>query len=188
MWNGSKHRQRGAEPYLPPSRFELPLDSEALLRPLPEFQERVRSEGRVDVIFTTWNGTRAALRMANRWALCLESRIVLWFAEVVPRQFALRRPPASVEFTERRLTALAAKYCQGLNVEIQLCLCTDLQRCLATNLPPESMVFLGGRVRWWRTWEKELGEFLRDRGHTVLYLDAAERRRTELLAPDDNSV
>ena len=138
----------------------------------------------VNVVFTTWPGTQAALKLAGKWAHYLEARVVVWFLEVVPRQFALRRPPASVEFAERRLSAMAMKCCDDLNVEIRLCLCTDLRQCLMANLKPESVIFIGGRTRWWRTWERNLAEFLKSQEHVVLFVDTREERRTELLVPN----
>lgn len=88
----------------------------------------------VNVVFTTWAGTQAALKMAGQWTRYLEARVVVWFLEVVPRQFALRRPPLSVEFTERRLANLAVNCCDGVDVEIRMCLCTDFSQCLMANL------------------------------------------------------
>ena len=55
------------------------------------------------------------------------------------------------------------------------------------NLKPDSVVFIGGRTRWWPTWEKKLAEFLKARGHVVLFVDAKEDRRTELLVSDRTS-
>lgn len=138
----------------------------------------------VNVVFTTWAGTQAALKMAGQWTRYLEARVVVWFLEVVPRQFALRRPPLSVEFTERRLANLAVNCCDGVDVEIRMCLCTDFSQCLMANLKKDSLVFIGGRTRVWRTWEKKLAEFLKAQGHVVLFIDTKEDRRTELLVPD----
>src|SRR5271170_4727175 len=72
----------------------------------------------VNVVFTTWAGTQAALRTAGQWAEDLEARVVVWFLEVVPRQFALRRPPASLEFTTQRLSGMVMKCCEGIDVDI----------------------------------------------------------------------
>jgi hypothetical protein len=52
------------------------------------------------------------------------------------------------------------------------------------SLRPDSVVFVGGRSHWWRTWEKKLAECLKAQGHVVLFIDAKEDRGTELLAPD----
>jgi hypothetical protein len=144
----------------------------------------LESRSDVNVVFTTWAGTQAALKMAGQWTQYLEARIVVWFLEVVPRQFALRRPPSSVEFTERRLTKLATSCCDGVDVEIRLCLCTNFSQCLVANLKPDSMVFMGGRTRIWRTWERKLAEFLKVQGHVVLFVDTKKDRLTELLVSD----
>ena len=145
-----------------------------------------QKEFAVQVVFTTWAGTHAALMAAGDWARQLEGKVVLRFLEVVPRQFALRRPPASIELATRRLSALATAACSDVNVEIQLCLCTDLRECLAASLEEKSLVILGGRSRWWRTWEKELAEFLRERGHVVLFVDI-RGSQTKLMVPGELS-
>ena len=141
-----------------------------------------RSE--VNVVFTTWAGTQAALKMAGQWTRYLEARVVVWFLEVVPRQFALRRPPLSVEFAEQRLAKLAVNCCDGVDVEIRMCLCTNFSQCLMANLKRDSLIFIGGRTRLWRTWERKLAEFLKVQGHVVLFIDTREDRQTELLVPD----
>ena len=82
---------------------------------------------------------------------------------------------------------MAMNCCDDVNVEIRMCLCTNSNQCLTANLKPDSVVFIGGRTRWWPTWEKKLAEFLKARGHVVLFVDAKEDRRTELLVSDRTS-
>src|SRR5580692_12443816 len=94
------------------------------------FAPDLERQSAVNVVFTTWAGTQAALKMAGGWAQFLEARVVVWFLEVVPRQSALRRPPASVEFMEGRLTQLAMRCCDSVDVEIRMCLCTNFRQCL----------------------------------------------------------
>ena len=169
---------------MPESRKPRPLQTKQPIVFGEHLAANLERRSDVNVVFTTWAGTQAALKMAGQWTQYLEARVVVWFLEVVPRQFALRRPPASVEFTERRLANLAMSCCQDVDVEIRMCLCTNFSQCLVTNLKRDSVVFMGGRTRVWRTWERKLAEFLKVQGHVVLFVDTKKDRRTELLVSD----
>ena len=56
---------------------------------------------RVTVVFTTAEGTIAALRTAAGLAKNLGARMALVVTEVVPFHFPLDHPPVSIEFLER---------------------------------------------------------------------------------------
>ena len=128
----------------------------------------------VNVIFTTWHGTHAALRAASRWARCLDARIVLWSPQVVPRQFSVTAPPVSRAFTEQRLQSLVGAYCENLEIVIRVCLCRDLELCVLNVLEPDSVVLVGGKKRWLRTQEQKLACLLQAFGHRVLFIPTKE--------------
>ena len=118
------------------------------------------AEFQINVIFTTWLGTHAALQTAGQWARCLGARIVLWFPQIVPRQFSITAPPVPTTFTEQRLQSLAAVCCEDLEIVIRVCLCRDEEQCLLNGLEPESVVLVGGKRRWFPTQEQKLAAFL----------------------------
>jgi len=128
----------------------------------------------VNVIFTTWHGTHAALRAASRWARCLDARIVLWSPQVVPRQFSVTAPPVSRAFMEQRLQSLVGAYCEDLEIVIRVCLCRDLEPCVLNVLEPDSVVLVGGKKRWLRTQEQKLACLLHAIGHRVLFIPTKE--------------
>ncbi len=132
------------------------------------------AEFEVNVIFTTWLGTQAALHTASQWACCLGTRIVLWVPQVVPRQFSFTAPPVSTAFTERRLQSLVVACCEDLEVVIRICLCRDGEQCLLTVLEPDSVVLVGGKRRWLRTQEQKLATLLHSHGHRVLFIPTKE--------------
>jgi hypothetical protein len=133
-----------------------------------------RAEFTVNVIFTTWQGTHAALRAANQWARCLNARIVLWSPQIVPRQFPIDDPPPSESSLEQRLQSLAEAHCENLEIVVRLCLCRDLEECLLHVLEPDSIVLLGGRKRWLPSPEQKLATLLHAFGHRVLFIPAKE--------------
>jgi hypothetical protein len=128
----------------------------------------------VNVIFTTWHGTKAALSTASQWARCLDARIVLWSPQVVPRQFSVTAPPVSKAFTEQRLQSLVGVYCEDLEIVIRVCLCRDLELCVLNVLEPDSIVLVGGKKRWLRTQEQALACLLHAFGHRVLFIPTKE--------------
>ncbi len=129
----------------------------------------------VHVVFTNWIGTKAALRMAGEWVRGLDARIVVWFPQVVPRQFPMTKPPVSSVFAERRLGSMALEYCEDAEISLQMCYCTNLRRCLANVLGPDSVVLVGGKKRWWRSTEQKLAGFLKSCGHRVLFISTEEK-------------
>lgn len=126
----------------------------------------------VHVVFTTWPGTLAALRMAAQRPYLFEPRIIVWFFQQVPRQFSAVLPPVSTDFLKRRLRAMARKCCSGVETEIRICLCTNERECMRAALPPENVVLAGGRKRWW-PWpsrERRIAAFLKTCGCRVLFV------------------
>ena len=128
----------------------------------------------IHVVFTEWQGTRAALRAASQWARCLSGQIVLWCPQVVPHQVSLTAPPISISFLEQRLESLALACCEDLEVMVRVCLCRDEQQCLLNALDPESVVLVGGKKHWLPTQEQKLAAFLRSYGLRVLFIPTKE--------------
>jgi len=132
---------------------------------------RASTELELNVAFTDSDSTLAALRMAGNLALDVGARINLLVAHVVPFQFPLTRPPVDVAFTEQRLLDLAYKGAQGpLDTVIHFYLCRDRRQALLQALKPNSLVVIGGRKRWWPTWESKLARMLRGQGHEVIFV------------------
>jgi hypothetical protein len=134
------------------------------------------------VVFTSEKGTLAALRAAAGLAGNLSARITLLVTEVVPFSLPLDKPPVSIEFLERRPLALVSESrIHPDEISIKVCLCRDRKRCLRQILTPNSLVVIGGRRRWWLSPERALGEWLRRRGHRVIYVDAQAKSRSRSL-------
>ena len=124
----------------------------------------------IHVIFTTWPGTLAALRMAAQQTQSLGARIVIWCFQVVPRQFTATSPPVSTRFVEQQMRSMVKKYCQNMEVEIRMCLCTNQENCMRRVFTPETVVLAGGRKRWWPTREQRTAQLLESHGCRVLFV------------------
>jgi len=142
--------------------------------PAPPACDGFAAEFTVNVIFTTWHGTHAALRKASQWAHCLGARIVLWCPQIVPRQFSLTAPPVSTDFTEQRLRSLVMGCCADQEIAVRVCLCRDVEQCLLNMVDVDSVVLLGGKKRWLPTQEQKLATLLYSHGHRVLFIPTKE--------------
>jgi len=130
----------------------------------------VRSEDlhlQIAVIFTTDEGTRAALRMAASLASGWTARVRILVAQVVPFPLPLASPPVLIDFNERRFQALAEQ--SPVETSVNLYLCRDRIETLLSALAPRSLIVIGGRKRWWPTAETRLAAALRRGGHDVLF-------------------
>jgi hypothetical protein len=128
---------------------------------------------RVAVVFTTPEGTVAALRAAADFAKHLDMRITLFVAEAVPFHFSLDRPHVPIDFLERRSWVLVRKagiVDEEVNVEIRLC--RNRMQTLRSILAGNSLVVIGGRKRWWRRTEQKLGDSLQRLGHHTILVEA----------------
>src|SRR5579859_3418209 len=124
----------------------------------------------VNVIFSTIQGTQAALKAAQELAHDLNARTLLLVPQVVPRQFPISSPPVSIAFTERRAIALASASQKDMDISVQVFLCGDKRQCLLKVLKPKSLVLIGGKKRWWPAAEQKLANALRARGHRVIFV------------------
>jgi len=120
----------------------------------------------VSVIFTSVEGTMAALRTAGTLANKLGGRITLMVPEVVPYHLPLNKPAVLHDWNERRFRVLAAQ--SPVDTTVRFYLCRDRDETLANVLTPHSLVVIGGKKHWWPTSESRLAKRLRRLGHEVI--------------------
>jgi hypothetical protein len=125
----------------------------------------------VNVVFTTYRSTLAALKTAGNLVRHLDARIRLLVAQVVPFALPLDCPPVSVPFTQERCRSLASECAEASEVQINLYLCRDKRQVLRQVLRPRSLIVVGGSRRWWSTPEEKLATMLRNDGHRVIFAD-----------------
>ncbi|HTW63922.1 MAG TPA: hypothetical protein VME17_04860 [Bryobacteraceae bacterium] len=134
--------------------------------PAPAFGQDAESKLEISVVFSSLEGTLAALKEAGSLASALGGRITLIVPQVVPYPLPLTSPPVLVDFNERRLRVIAG----GCRVEtrVTVYLCRDAFSTLKSVLKPHSMVVIGSRKRWWPTPEKRLAARLRRAGYEIV--------------------
>jgi len=126
----------------------------------------------VNVIFTTDEGTLAALKTANSLARRLGTRIRLLAPQPVPWVLPLTHPPVSIEFLKRRLLNMARQCEDAIEVHAELLLCRDRTQCLSQALRHNSLVVVGGKKHWWATREARLAQVLSSKGHHVIFAES----------------
>jgi hypothetical protein len=127
------------------------------------------SQLRVFVLYTGDLRTLAALRSAAQMTPGLNAHIEVIFPQVVPYPLPIEEPQVAPAFVTSRFKALADE--AEIPITIQVCLCRDPRRALASTLPPDSIVVIGHRRRWWRTSESRLGQWLQANGQRVLFVE-----------------
>ena len=123
----------------------------------------------VNVVFTTREGTMAALKTAASLAHGIDARIRFLVHQTVPFALPLEAPPVYVSFIEHRCRAMAME-CVGVSeVKVEVYLCRDRLRAVLQTLRPHGLVVLGGKRAWWPGFEQKLARQLRLQGHHVIF-------------------
>ena len=120
----------------------------------------------VGVVFTNFEDTKAALKVAANLCAGLQADIDLVVPEIVPYPLPLVRPAVPPGFTLRRLMELARE--AEVQPSIHVYLCRDKVQTLLQVLEPHSVVILGSRKRWFPTKSIFLARALRKKGHHVI--------------------
>jgi hypothetical protein len=120
----------------------------------------------LSVVFTSFDATIAALKMAAALASGLSARITLVVPQVVPYPLALENPQVLLEFTHERLGVVATDI--PVETTVRTYLCRDRLVTLSAVLKPGSIVVIGARKKWLPTREKTLARRLRRFGHDVI--------------------
>jgi len=131
-----------------------------------ERQPTTEAQLNVTVLFTSVEGTLAALRTAGTLASKLGGRITIVVPEVVPYHLPLNKPPVLHDWNEKRFRVLAAE--SSVETSVRFYLCRDEDEMLAKKLKAHSLVVLGRKKCWWPTRESRLAKRLRSLGHEVI--------------------
>lgn len=132
---------------------------------------------RATVLFTTKEGTLAALKAAQDLSRNLRLKVALVAIEPVSIHFPLDRPHIPVDFLEQRSLALLRE--SGMDAEeisIKLYLCRDRRQCLQRVLSPRSLIIMGGKKSWFAKREKRIEQWLQEMGHPVIFIDVKRKQ------------
>ena len=121
----------------------------------------------IAVVFTDAPGGVAALQLAERLAQHLGAHLRLIMPYEVHYSLPLEAPPVMAEYLESQLKELAES--TGMKVDAQVCLCREKRSALNQLLPPNSLIVVGGKRRWWPTPAQKLVQTLQADGHHVIF-------------------
>ncbi len=124
----------------------------------------------ITVVFTSIPATLATLKHARELAQDLSAQIRVLVPQAVPYALPLDRPPVDPAFRVRSFCAAAEKESVEMRIEVRLC--RDPRIAVAEALPPQSLVLMGTRNRWWWPARKNsLARALRRAGHRVIVVN-----------------
>ena len=148
------------------------------LRVLTPQRTESASDLHIDVVFTDFEGTRAALRAAAKLTAVLRASIDLVVPQIVPFPLQLVRPAVPPGFTLRRLLDLASTV--DVRPSIHVYLCRDRLQTLLQVLQPHSVIVVGSRKRWFPTTPERLARALRKNGHHVILVRYPEETHRDM--------
>jgi len=122
----------------------------------------------ISVIFTSYDATAAALKMAGILVKGLSAHVKLVVPQLVPHPLPLDNPPVSREFCERRLRDITN---ESPVDTILVYLCRNRLATLRAVLKRGSIVVIGGCRRWWPTPEKSLARKMCRSGYQVIFTE-----------------
>src|SRR4030095_9221540 len=122
---------------------------------------------RINVLFTEFAASSAALQQAVDLAIDLDAETNIIVPHVVPFPLDLECPAVPLEFTCNRLRLLAGSV--GADPYVHVYLCRDVMDLLRTILPVDSIVVVGSRKQWFARWRIErFAHQLRNNGWQVI--------------------
>ncbi len=123
----------------------------------------------VTVLYTTPRATLAALGMAARLGVGLDTCPQVVWMYAVPYTLPLEKTAVSARFLEEQISALASE--SPVEITTRICLCRDPRRSFHETFSPHSLIVIGRKKRWWPTQEEDWAKELRKDGHEVILAD-----------------
>lgn len=123
--------------------------------------------GQIEIVvpYTEWEVTAAVLQRAVALTAGLNARISLIAVHTVPYPSTFGCPASVHAYLVEQLVDLAGRC--ALPVNAQVVLARGLWDGFRHAVPAESMVLLGSRKRFFRTYEERLARMLASHGHKV---------------------
>lgn len=131
---------------------------------------------RIYVLYTTIEGTLAAVNTAAQHARDLGAGLTIVVADVVPFRYPVEAAPVSASFYETLCRALIEESRLEKNTcEIEVYFCRDQAACIEQVLKPKSLVVLGATKSWRNRHERRLEKALKQKGFDTVFVLAEGR-------------
>jgi hypothetical protein len=123
------------------------------------------------VLVTEPNATLQAVNVAERLGRAAAADLIVL---AVQTRTPLPGGSEALSPADRELAALHARIRATARARLRVVVARNLLQALASLLPPESLVVIGGRRgRWWPTATSRLCRSIEGLGHYVLFVDEA---------------
>jgi hypothetical protein len=127
----------------------------------------------VYVVYTSFDDTLAAVRVAAGFAKAMDVSVTLVHFRTVPYALPVDAPsgisPVETDSFTARLRA------EGLDVRVRVCLCRDERQAIPLAFTRPSLIVVAGRRGWWPTASDRWRRRLEAAGHLVVFADRAPR-------------
>jgi hypothetical protein len=150
----------------------IQLASAAVEAPRGPFPERSDPAIRTDavyVVFTSIDGTLAAVRVAGNFAKAFGVPVTLIHFRTVPYARSVDEPtgmsPVETEAFIARLRAVT------LDTRVRVYVCRDGRRAIPQAFRPHSLIVVAGHHGWWPTESERWRRALEAAGHFVVFVD-----------------
>lgn len=154
--------------HLAPAAGQFPSGS-ILDNDTPEFSNRTICTDAVYVVFTGFEETIGALRVASDFARPIGIPVILIHFRTVAYPLPLDKPagisPVETEAFVERLRD------EGLDPEVRVYLCRDERPAIGSALKAHSLVVVGSGRRWWQRSAARWRHMLEAAGHFVVVAD-----------------
>jgi hypothetical protein len=144
--------------------------------PVPERDTPAIGTDTVYVVFTSIDGTLAAVRVAGGFAKALGVPVTVIHVRTVPYALPVDAPcgtsPVDTETFIERLRA------EDLDMRVHVYLCRDERQTIPLAFKRHSLIVVAGRRRWWPTDSERWRRMLEAAGHLVVFVDTSEYKET----------
>jgi hypothetical protein len=130
----------------------------------------------VYVVYTSIDGTLAAVRIASELAHALSVPLTLVHPRTVPYVLPVDGPnglsPVQTDAFVNRIRDAGRR--AGVDVRVRIYLCREVQHVVPLAFKPHSLIVIAGHRSWWPTRTERWRRALEAAGHFVLFVDSAE--------------
>jgi hypothetical protein len=125
----------------------------------------------VYVVFTSIDGTLAAVRVAGDFARAFGVPVTLIHFRTVPYALSVDEPTGmSPVETDAFIARLRA---ETLDIRVRVYVCRDGRRAIPLAFRPHSLIVVAGQHGWWPTESERWRRTLEAAGHFVVFVDTS---------------
>ena len=147
---------------------------EARRGPRLEYRDPAVRTDTVYVVYTSIDGTLAAVKVAGDFARAIGVPVTLIHFRTVPYALSVDEPtglsPVETEAFIARLQTVT------VDIRVRVYVCRDGRRAIPLAFRPHSLIVVAGHHGWWPTESDRWRRMLEAAGHFVVFVDTSEHK------------